>query len=124
MVFDVFILTMAFLMFFFLIRAEIAMVIHCLIKKSQNRRKRTEGQSFIDWLFYRRFSDIVPRSNFILYYANMFLYFITLIAIVLVYIFKCQAVSGDILYGYFFVVAVPVITFFHMNKNKSKSKKE
>ena len=42
---DIFVLTGAFLMFFFLIRAEMAMVIHKLIKKPQHRRKRTEGQS-------------------------------------------------------------------------------
>ncbi len=121
---DIFVLTMAFLMFFFLIRAELAMVIHDLIKKPQHRRKRTQGQSFIDWFLYRRFLDIVPKSKFILYYANMLLYFVTLIAIVLLYLFKYQANSGEILYGYFFVIAIPVIAFYHNNKNKSKSKKE
>ena len=81
-------------------------------------------QAFIDWFFYRKFSDIVPKSKFILYYANILLYFVTLITIVLLYFLKYQAISGKILYGYFFVIAIPAIAFYQNNKSQGKSKKE
>ena len=115
---DIFILTVVFLMFFFLIRAELTMVIHSLIKKPYNRRKRTEGQSFLDWLIYRKFLDIMPKSDFILYYVNIFLYLVTLVVIVLLHLFKYQEIAGKIQYVYFCIIAVPTTVLYSINKTK------
>lgn len=120
----IFILTLAFLLFFCFIRAEFAMVLNSLIKNRHHRQKRKEGQSFIDWLFYKRFLDIFPKVNFILYYANAFLYFFSMIAIIVLYNLEKQNWCKHILNIYFYMVAIPVIIFYYIIRVKSNQTKK
>ena len=80
------VLTLQFLLFFFLIRGAIAIYIGTKIKKNRHRTKRTKGQSLLDWLLYRRFSDVIPKSEMLywIYYGNIALYvLLMLVAVVL-----------------------------------------
>jgi len=121
---DILILTSGFVVFWGLIRAELTMVIHSLIKKPHHRRKRMEGQSFIDWLMYKRFLDVVPKHNFVLYYGNFAMYFLGLIAMITFYNIGYENLTGKILEFYTCVVTIPIIIcYYAIRVNEKKQKK-
>lgn len=78
-------ITLAFLVLFFMSRLLLAMYLTQLIKNRKNREKRKEGQSFWDWLTYKRFKDIIPKTelSYWLYFANAILYLVLLISTIL-----------------------------------------
>ena len=56
------------LVFSFVARVELVLIRDYMCNNS-NRRKRQKGQNFIDWLFFRRFKDVIPTYYFIYYYS-------------------------------------------------------
>jgi len=77
--------TVIFLLAFFFSRLKIANYLSSNLNSS-NRRKRTKGQSFFDWLLYKRFSDIFPNYKKVLYYSHYILYFVFLLTSILLYL--------------------------------------
>ena len=84
---DILAITLMFFLFFFLSRGIMEMYLHKLIKKQRHRQERKQGQSFWEWLTYKRFRDVIPKSAYTywIYYANIALYFILLIGIIVLY---------------------------------------
>lgn len=102
------VLILVFLLFFFLNRLEIAYGISKTIKKRKNREKRKSGQGFIEWFCYRRFLDIIPKSKLFRYYANILLFPICLIAVILFDVFQLSDTFGrTVVTLYFLVSAIP-----------------
>ena len=89
-----------------------------LIKKRYNREKRKKGQTIIDWFFYRRFLDVLPKECLIIYYANIALYFLFLIAMIVLYAIGMGSLGGKVMYAYFVLAAVPLLFMYHRTKNK------
>ena len=83
MLITIFAITLQFLLLFFLIRGALALYICSKIKKNRHREDRKKGQSFVDWLFYRRFSDVIPKSEMLywFYYVNIILYFLLFVSV-------------------------------------------
>lgn len=119
---DIIILTLTFLLFFFLIRAEFAMLLNSLIKNRRHREKRKEGQSFIDWFFYKRFLDIFPKFNFIIYYFNIILYFICMISIIVLYSLEKQNWCKNVFKIHFYIIAISILIFYYTIKSKNNKK--
>lgn len=71
-------ITLCFLLMFFMTRLLMAMYLCTLIKKRKHRADRTKGQSFWEWLTYKRFSDILPKGElaYLAYWGNFILYII------------------------------------------------
>ena len=71
-------LSICFILIFTFIRADIWKIIVLFLDRS-TRNKRKKGQSLVEWITYRNFVDVIPRSFLIWYYSNFVFYFITLI---------------------------------------------
>jgi hypothetical protein len=82
-----------------------AMYLSTLIKKRKHRADRTRGQSFWEWLLYKRFWDILPKSEtaYITYWANFVLCFILIISIIVLSSFDMVDRFREILFSVQFV---------------------
>ena len=67
--------TLRFLLLFFLSQLMMNFYITKLIKSPRHRRERRKGQSVWDWLTFKRFWDVIPKTEllYILYWANFVL---------------------------------------------------
>ena len=67
--------TLRFLLLFFLSQLMMNFYITKLIKSPRHRRERRKGQSVWDWLTFKRFRDVIPKTEllYILYWANFVL---------------------------------------------------
>lgn len=83
-------------------RANISMVLDHLLNRS-NVRKRRKGQSFLDWFFYRRFKDVVPKRYLVWYYSNFVIYFL---CIAMTIIFGLTGFEREIIRTPFIVVVI------------------
>ena len=119
MVTGIIVLILVLLLFFFLNRLEIAYGISKTIKKRKNREKRKSGQDFIEWFCYRRFLDIIPKSKLFRYYANILLFPICLIAVILFDVFQMSDTFGrTVVTLYFLVSAIPFVTTSRFDDKK------
>ena len=67
--------TLQFLLLFFLSQLLMNFYLTKLIKSPRHRRERRKGQSVWDWLTFKRFWDVIPKTEllYILYWANFVL---------------------------------------------------
>jgi len=84
-----------FALMFFSVRLIIRAVIDYRVKKSSRRRK---GQSFLDWLFYRRFRDVMTKPFWIMYYGCFIFFSLALITLV---IMDCLNIPYDTARNFF-----------------------
>lgn len=105
MISDIIGITLCFLLLFFMCRGVMAMYLSTLIKKRKHRADRTRGQSFWEWLLYKRFWDILPKSEtaYITYWANFVLCFILIISIIVLSSFDMVDRFREILFSVQFV---------------------
>ena len=68
----IFVYTLQFLLFFFLSQLLMGFYLAKLIKSPRHRRERRKGQTFWDWLTFKRFWDVIPKTepSYILHWAN------------------------------------------------------
>ncbi len=57
-------------------------VIEYVLNRS-TKKKRKKGQNFFDWLFYRRFRDVLPKSYRVCYYMVLISFPIMVAAILI-----------------------------------------
>lgn len=67
-----------FLLTFCYLRNLNSQIIDYQVNKSA-RRKRKKGQTFIEWLIYKRYRNEIPRILFITYFASLIFNFITFV---------------------------------------------
>ena len=101
-----------------------AIYLSTLIKKRKHRVDRIKGQSFFEWVFYKRFWDIIPKREvaYITYWANLIFYFVLLIsAIVLSSFNKLDQFREILLSVQFIVIGVPLfVRFQSLGGNRKK----
>ena len=78
-------LTLCFILLFFLCRLLMNIYFTTLIKNNRHRNERKKNQSFWEWLTYKRFWDIIPKKElaYIIYWGNFVLYFILIVVTVI-----------------------------------------
>ena len=77
--------TLSFLLMFFMTRLLMEIYLPTVIKNRRHREDRKKGQSFWDWLTYKRFRDVIPKREiaYLMYFINFALYFILVIVTVI-----------------------------------------
>ena len=79
------VVTLSFLLLFFLTRGLMAIYLPTVIKNRRHREDRKKGQSFWDWFTYRRFRDVIPKREiaYVTHFINIALFFVLVIATVI-----------------------------------------
>jgi len=95
--------TLSFLLLFFISRLIMEMRIKSFIKKSKYIRDRKKGQSFWEWLTYKRFADILPRGDRIPYFANIIVFFIMIILTIILGICNVLKAYTEVIYDIQFI---------------------
>lgn len=103
------ILLIAFLLFFFLWRGIIRIYLNRVLPRGQ-RKKMSKKQSFCAWVFYSNYKDTIPKWLKLCYHLNLLAFFI-LIILITVFTFTYPVdISGTIIWNYFVVNSVLLIT--------------
>ena len=89
----------------FMDRGAIHFILRYLLNRS-NYRKRKKGQNFWDWLFYRRYRDVIPREYFIHYMITIFF---GLFSAFISFLFLVAFNASD-----FLILLFPRIYFIHV----------
>ena len=100
-------LVLCFLLMFFLIRGVNWLYIDSALTKRQ--RKKIKSKNFIDWLLLKEYRSALPKSRIVWYFLNFILLAISLIAIVLFYIFDKSEIGSSVVWIYFVINGVWVI---------------
>ncbi len=101
-------LTIILLLNFFFIRGMIRVVIDYCLNKS-NRKKRRNGQNFMEWFFYKHFKDVVPKIMLVWYYANFVLYFILIIITAILNFLQLSYYAGSsMILVYMILACIPL----------------
>ena len=69
---------------------------------AKRARKIRKGQSFADWIFYRRFKDIIPKFFLYFYFFNSSLFVILVVVVVAMKVFKVSEEVLVAIYNYYF----------------------
>lgn len=115
MLVDILSITLTFLLLFFLSRGVVDMYIQKQIKNRRHREERKKGQSFWEWLFYKRFRDILPKSAYVcwVYYTNIALYFLLLIGVVLLHLLGGMESWQHVIFkGQLAIIGIPLASCF------------
>ena len=108
-------LTLALILFFFLIRGVIRLYADSVLKK-RDMKSRQKNQSFSEWFFYKRYKDILPKSKIVWYYSNFAEYLIALIAMIVFYSMDMHDFARGILLVYFYFKAAVFVVAYSSNK--------
>ena len=104
-------LTAVLILMFFIIRGKHRLFIDSSLNRS-NRKKRCKNQTLIEWFFYRRFQDVLPKRSLLWYYGHLVLYPILVIIVLLLdYIQVQNEIGNTIIWVYFFFSAIPTFIF-------------
>ena len=100
-----------FVVFFCITRMDLYLIINYLINNS-NHSKRRKGQSFLDWLLYRRYKDIIPKKYLIFYFGNFVAFVSIVIAMIIIRILGDGGFQLRILViSYYVAGVVPILIF-------------
>ena len=113
-----------FLLSFMLYRIAIAILIKDILNNSCIN-KTVKGQNFWDWLFYRRFKDVLPKMWIANYYLVFILFFATMIACTILYHSGIDDRAPIIIYFLWFMISLfPHIEEFTGENNRKKNHKK
>lgn len=104
---SILVLTLEFLLFFFLIRGVNRMYTDSILRKRQ--RKKLKYSNFLDWLLYKQHYKILPKSRIIWYFSIFFEYVISIIIIVICHFTPFNEVGRYLVYTYFMINAVVLL---------------
>ncbi len=97
-------LSLVLILSFFLTRGGIYIYINNQLSKRQ-RQKKGKKQTFVEWFFYKRYLDVLPKWKLVLYYSNFILYLLFIAAY-----FALRATGADLfsafIWTYLSVMAV------------------
>lgn len=100
---SIFVLTLEFLLFFFLIRGVNRMYTDSILRKRQ--RQKLKYSNFWDWLLYKQHYKILPKSRIIWYFSIFFEYIISIIIILICHFTPFNEVGRYLVYTYFMINA-------------------
>ena len=101
-------LTLNLFLMFFLIRGIIRMYTDSILKK-RDRKARAKGQSFLEWFFYKRYLDVLPKSKLIWYYSNFISYVISILTVVILTLIGRSEHSKIVVSAYFLIYAFSLL---------------
>ena len=87
------------------------MYLGTLIKKQRHRNERTKGESFWEWLNYKRFRDVISKSAYPywIYYANIALYPVLFIGIIVLYGLGCMETFREVIFrSQLVIIGIPL----------------
>lgn len=90
MITDLIILLLSFLLIFFITRGCIRVYIDASLPKRKRHKLERSDRTFIEWLLYKQYRDILP-TPLLIYYFSIFVTF--LISAVLIVIFHINDMS-------------------------------
>ena len=53
-------------------------------------KKRSKGQNFLEWLFYTRFRDVIPKKYLVWYYSLFVSFFVATISTIILHFLKVE----------------------------------
>ena len=90
------VITLSFIIVFFNLRIIIHGIKRCALNTSA-RRKRQEGETFLEKMLYTRFRDAIPTSMLILYFFVISFHLLFLVICSFIRIFEINTILGEIL---------------------------
>ena len=102
----------AFIFIFFETRWCIDDVIFYLYNRNAEK-KRKKGQNFVEWFFYTKFKDRVPKKYYIWYLANFAYFFVFILCMIILRSVGIQQFKFVFLI-YFISAHIPVSCFWIM----------
>ena len=120
------ILILCFLTCFFLMR--LANAYYLSVSVSKNRRKSlAKGQSFFDWLLYKKHSEVLPLVFRIGYFLNFGLFLVLAICCPIFYLTQRSDLYNKMFTVYFYAsiifILVPYLAGEAMDKKRKKKNK-
>ena len=112
-------LTLNLVLMFFLIRGVIKLYIDSVLDK-RTRKSLAKNPSFDEWFFYKRYTAVLPKYFMWWYFANMALYILFVIIVVISYFLRMHHIGPDIIKIYFMGDATLLIAFRYAFINKIK----
>jgi hypothetical protein len=119
MITDLIILLLAFLVIFFVNRGYIRLYIDASLPKRKRQKLDRSGQTFMEWLLYKKYRDILPKP-LLIYYFSIFVTF--LISATLTVIFDINGLSElkrHVLSIYFYgnsIISILIYTIIRFSK--------
>ena len=87
------------ILFFTFIARVVLVNITKYMCNNSNHRKRRKGQNFFDWLFFRRFRDVIPTYYFFYYYSPFVVGILAIIATIII-ILVCGDTSDLVIWPF------------------------
>ena len=88
--------------FFFLIRLSLRVYLNSILKKRQ-RKSLQKNQTFVEWFFYKRYLDVLPKYKLWWYYGNFAVYFILVPLAIVCYYTNLHDLYLEIFKSCFFI---------------------
>ena len=116
---DLIILFLAFLVIFFVNRGYIRLYIDTSLPKRKRHKLERSDRTFIEWLLYKQYRDILP-TPLLIYYFSIFVTF--LISTILTVIFDINSLSElkrHVLSIYFYgnsIISILIYTIIRLSK--------
>ena len=103
-------LTFALCLYFPIIRGVIRYNIDISLTK-RKRKKLERKQSFSEWLFYKRYTNIISKFQLIWYYSSVVIYAVFLVATIISHICGYTDFGRVLLYAYYVANAILLVFF-------------
>lgn len=103
-------LTLALFLFFFLARGVIRMYIDASLKK-RARKRLAKDQSFLEWFFYKRYRDVIAKTQLVWYYSIMVLYALFLLGTIAFALAGITGRASALIEGYFTLNGIVLVGF-------------
>ena len=90
------VIALSFLLAFIYIRAFVGGVRGYLLNKSAYK-KRKKGETFKEWLFYSRYTDVLPKALYRFYYAILLMHPVCLLLCIFICVINLSSNIGEII---------------------------
>ena len=117
---DILVLFGDFIVIFFISRLQINLSLTKAIKNRRHREKRKEKQSFFEWLFWTRFRDVISKWKLIHYLANIIVFVLFAIAMVLFHFIGLHDYCRYLLKIHMTTMAAPLFITYFVDGNYKK----
>ncbi len=106
---DILIVTLEFLLMFFMVRLKIKFFFDKKMSKSD--RKNRNKTNFWSWIFYKKYIQFLPKVYLVCYFSHFIIYPILVTTFIVLYslgFLDYNNIDGTIIYSYFLISAVPL----------------
>ena len=119
---DLIILFLAFLVIFFVNRGYIRLYIDASLPKRKRQKINRSGQTFMEWLLYKKYRDILPKPLLIYYFSIFVTLLISAILIVIFHINGMPELKRYVEWIYFYGNSIAVVLIYGVIRLADKLK--